>query len=74
MVNEALEVSRTVRKATFHCLNDCQQTGCPGHRMELILHHTSDTVTLAIDGKYELTMDDNKFYTMVALARGEISQ
>jgi len=29
--------------------NDCVQMGCPGHKMRIAYHHTSDTISVEID-------------------------
>lgn len=34
-------------------------------------HHTSDTVTVSIDGEHYVTMDDSAFGTMLRLASEE---
>jgi len=34
----------------YKCFNDCIQTGCPGHRMQIIYETVSDTVILVTLG------------------------
>jgi len=53
----------------YHCCNDCRQTGCPGHEVELIFHHTSDTVSIVRDGKHQHTYDKTEWRVLVNLDR-----
>lgn len=34
----------------YTCFNDCRQSGCPGHKMQMIYETVSDTVTLVTLG------------------------
>jgi hypothetical protein len=43
----------------YRCSNDCDQSGCPSHKMKLEYHRGSDVVTLWVDGKPEHYFDDN---------------
>lgn len=51
----------------FHCCNDCKQSGCPGHEMELVYHNTSDTVSIRIDGNIEHVFDHTEWRVAVNL-------
>lgn len=42
-------------------LNDCRQEGCPGHKLRMVYHNTSDTLSLEIDGKTCWIMDPDIF-------------
>ena len=33
------------QEVKYTCLNDCQQAGCPGHKVVAIYSHTSDTLS-----------------------------
>lgn len=58
-------MSRSTIERTFHCSNDCRQQGCPGHTMSLEYHHTSDTVTVSVDGQHRVTFDKTEWRTLV---------
>lgn len=60
-------MSRQVRERRFHCLNDCVQTGCPGHTATLSYEHASDTRGLDIDGERRHTFDANAWRAFVNL-------
>ena len=49
----------------LHCANDCRQTGCPGHMIELIYNHTSDTVTIMLDNAHYSTFDKAHWRALV---------
>lgn len=49
----------------FHCFNDCQQTGCPGHKVRAVFYNTSDTLAFEIDGKTWFHVDHNAFQAMM---------
>ena len=34
----------------YKCFNDCIQTGCPGHEMQIIYETTSDTIRVTTLG------------------------
>lgn len=34
----------------YSCLNDCAQTGCPGHRIRAVYFHTSDVMGFEVEG------------------------
>lgn len=50
-----------------HCGNDCCQSGCPGHMLKLVYHHTSDTVSVLMDGEHYTTFDSRIWRTLVNL-------
>ena len=58
-------MSRSTIERPYHCSNDCKQTGCPGHVLYLEYHHTSDTVTVQVDGKHRITFDKTEWRTLV---------
>lgn len=35
----------------INCLDDCKQSGCPGHEIELKIHSVTGTATYSKDGK-----------------------
>lgn len=49
----------------FTCLNDCDQLGCPGHKVRAVHRNTSDTLSFEIDGKVEYSFDYHVFAAMV---------
>ena len=38
-------------KQHYTCYNDCKQSGCPGHEMEVTYHTVSDGIGVKFDGK-----------------------
>lgn len=58
-------MTRTV-KYKYNCHNDCIQTGCPGHEMELNYSTISDTIELVTlghkDKNGEWVNNSSKFY------------
>lgn len=63
-------MSNAYRQTRIRCGNDCVQTGCPGHDLELAHHHTSDTVSLTLDGKPYATFDSAIWERAVAMENG----
>ncbi len=49
----------------FHCANDCVQTGCPGHRLQLEYCISSDIVTVLVDDEHQEVFDDNRLAALV---------
>lgn len=45
----------------YHCVNDCDQCGCPGHSIVAISHNSSDTIEIRIDGRKWLWTDNNEW-------------
>ena len=41
----------------YRCVNDCKQSGCPGHIVKLRYEYSSDTLVVEVDGESEYTMD-----------------
>lgn len=61
-------MSSAYRQSRFVCGNDCVQTGCPGHTLELAHHHTSDTVSVRVDDKlYGASFDSVMWERLVAM-------
>jgi hypothetical protein len=63
-------MSRYVGKPIeYKCLNDCQQSGCPGHTLTFIADRSSDTYRFEIDdGKpdnFGYTFDENQWEAML---------
>jgi hypothetical protein len=63
-------MSRYVGKPIeYKCLNDCQQSGCPGHTVTFIANRSSDIYSFEIDdGKTDnlgYTFDENQWRAMV---------
>lgn len=51
----------------YKCYCDCEwPSPCPGHKLYVELHGTSDTVSIVIDGKSALSLDEGAYYAMVA--------
>lgn len=60
---------------TFHCLNDCNQGGCPGHTVAASYSHTSDTLAFEFvslgSGAVEAEgYDENRFKAMMEAYNG----
>jgi hypothetical protein len=53
----------------YHCTSDCRQEGCPGHKLRLIYHGSSDTVSVEIDGKCEYIFDDDLLAAICTAAK-----
>jgi hypothetical protein len=49
----------------FSCLNDCRETGCPGHKLRAIFSRTSDVLSFEMDGTTEWWFDEHLFAAMV---------
>lgn len=49
----------------YQCMCDCQQTGCPGHVIVAVYHHTSDVLSFEIDGEMQEPIDPQRFEAMV---------
>lgn len=58
-------MSHAIRSRTYDCLNDCQRSGCPGHSLEVDLCRSMDTVTLRVDGKNIITLDQHAWEAAV---------
>lgn len=48
----------------YSCVNDCKQTGCPGHIMQVDYHRTADVIIASIDGKPWMYLDDAQWDAM----------
>lgn len=60
-------MSKSQAERSFHCSNDCVQTGCPGHVIKLTYNHTSDTVSVEQDGRNYTTFDRTQWRVLVNL-------
>ena len=45
----------------YHCMNDCEQAGCPGHVLRFVFDGTSDTYSYEVDGKLRAAFDEHEF-------------
>ena len=45
----------------YSCFNDCKQSGCPKHKMELEIQTTSDIMTVTIDGEDWFSADPSEW-------------
>ena len=51
--------TRSSGQFTYNCGYDHGHgEACSGHTMEVLWHHTSDTVSIVMDGKVVLVLDD----------------
>lgn len=65
------ESYQSLGKKKYHCHNDCQFGGCPGHEMELRDMKHSDGIEVAIDGEDDFNIfDRNEFKAMVEIWDG----
>ena len=57
-------------KVMFKCMND-HSLGvvCDGHSVEIVQHHTSDTVNIFIDNDCRLIIDDSGWDALLIAAR-----
>ena len=60
-------MSNAYRQTRVTCGNDCVQTGCPSHDLELAHHYTSDTVSVSLDGKHYATFDADVWSKVVQM-------
>lgn len=63
--------NRPVLETTYHCVNDCRQSGCPGHRLTLQYHNTSDTVSVTQDGQHDRVYDPHELDALLRLWKRE---
>ncbi len=45
----------------YKCFNDCRQEGCPGHKLRVVHHNTSDVMRVEVDGVPWYWFDYNCF-------------
>lgn len=60
-------MSNAYRQTRVTCGNDCRMEGCPGHDLELAHHHTSDTVSVNLDGRTLAVFDAQVWDVLVAM-------
>jgi hypothetical protein len=44
----------------YRCVDDCVQSGCPGHEMQLVKYTTVSVVQVNIDGNRYTSFDSNQ--------------
>lgn len=49
------------REAEFHCFNDCKQSGCPGHKLDLSIQTTSEIMSVYVDGELLFAVDPEEW-------------
>lgn len=49
----------------YRCSSDCQQMGCPGHKIREVFDRSTDIYTFEIDGKQEYIFDENLFAALL---------
>lgn len=49
----------------YTCGNDCQQTGCPGHKMTVVMNCSVDIYEVIVDGKERELFDENYLHTLM---------
>jgi len=49
----------------YHCSNDCQQTGCPGHTIREVFDRSMDIYSFEIDGKPKYHFDEKCFAALL---------
>jgi hypothetical protein len=49
----------------FRCSTDCQQTGCPGHKIREIFDRSTDIYTFEIDGRLAYHFDENVLFALL---------
>lgn len=50
-----------------NCLDDCKQSGCPGHVIRIDIHDTTGTGTYSKDGKEICTFDCNEAESLLQM-------
>jgi len=62
-------MSTLKRSEKFHCFDDCQQSGCPGHTMEVTIQDTSEVMMVYVDGRYLFGCDPNEWNTLKKMVK-----
>jgi hypothetical protein len=52
------------KSVKYHCANDCEQLGCPGHILRVDLDRGTDIYLVDIDGAIEC-YDENKLHAII---------
>jgi hypothetical protein len=50
----------------YRCTNDCQQTGCPGHRVREVFDRSSDVLSFEFDDGTVESWDTSRWAAMKA--------
>lgn len=64
-------MSNNYAYGNYTCLNDCRREGCPGHKLRIIFHGVSDTVSVEVDGEQFACFDENLFFAIIDAVRPE---
>lgn len=48
----------------YKCFNDCNQLGCPGHRVREVFCRSSDTLRFEVEGREDVWFDVNQWEAM----------
>lgn len=55
----------------YRCINDCVQSGCPGHTMQEIHCRSTDTYSFEVDGKPTHFFDEYELSALLKAHAGE---
>lgn len=53
------------KEVEYRCGNDCEFSGCPGHKLIFISHRSSDVLSVEIDGKPGHYFDCSEWQAMM---------
>lgn len=48
----------------YKCFSDCTQTGCPGHKVTMNYHRTSDIIIFEFEDGERMCFDPNQWNAM----------
>lgn len=58
-------MSRTYKTIKYKCFNDCKQSGCDGHILEVCFDNSADVVSVSKDGDLHDVYDQNFLKALV---------
>lgn len=53
----------------YSCFNDCKQSGCPKHKMEVRIQTTADYLSVYEDGKLLFSCDPEEWNTLKSILK-----
>ena len=53
----------------FSCSSDCEQGGCPGHKIREVFDRSSDVYTFEVDGRPRWRFDENELEALLSAHR-----
>lgn len=58
-------INKSKTEIHYNCINDCNQTGCPGHVLRMESSRTSDIITIFSDDTPLLFTDSNELSAII---------